>query len=356
MKITEFSPEEFDKIEKCWKNLEKGLEMTFFQTYDWYKIVNKHFMAEKKKAPFRFGTYVLLSDDEDKPLMIAPIQVVKTGFCIKGIGLMKGFYFIGRQGYSDYLNFIYDDFKDEYLRKIFEYLADKYGMNYFRFENISSRTSSYKSLCDESYGADKIDSLCMMIPLMDSFEDYKKKLSKSMRQNIRTANNRAERDGLSFSYRILDSLDSETAKQLNDIRQQRLSKKQSDTNSALSLQARLYNTARNSLVKFTESPIDIMSEVEKCWCFTAECNNEVAAFFYSVYKAENKTVYLILAGVNTKYEWYSPGITQLIKFIEEEIGNGKPNVQILDMTRGNEKYKYDLKSDELTTSQFVFYL
>lgn len=355
MKISEFSPQEFEKLEAAWKTLEKGLEMTWFQTYDWYKVINRHFIAEKKKAPFRSGTYVLLSDDNDTPLMIAPVQIVNKGFYFKGIGMMKGFYFIGRQGFSDYLNFIYDEFKDEYLREILEYLSKKYGMTYCRFENISEKTSSYKSLND-NYGADRIDSLCLHLPLEDTFEDYKKILSKSMRQNIRTANNRSERDGLSFSFKILDHVDADMANKLNEVRNQRLGKKQSDTNSTLSTKAKVYNKCREALVNSTSEPIDVMNEIDKCWCLVAECNNEIAAFFYSVYKPENKTVYLLLAGVNTKYEWYSPGITQIVSFIEQEIGNGKPNVEMLDMTRGDEKYKYDLKSKELVTSQFVFYM
>ncbi|MCQ2470990.1 MAG: GNAT family N-acetyltransferase [Clostridia bacterium] len=354
MKISEFSPADFSQLESAWRTLEKGIEMTWFQTYEWYKIINKHFMAEKKKAPFRKGTYVLLSDDDGKPLMIAPIQIVKTGFYVKGIGLKKGFYFIGRQGFSDYLNFIYDEFKGEYLGEIISYLTQNYGMNYFCFENVSSTCTSYSYL-ENVENVDKVDSLCMSLKIEDDFDFYLKNLSKSMRQNIRTANNRSARDGLKFTYRILDHITDEKADELMAIRAQRLTQKQDAVWDSSSMQAKLYTKGRNALVDFTSKPIDVMKEIDNCWCFLAECNNETAAFFYSVYKPENKTVYLLLAGVDKKYEWYSPGITQLISFIQNEISNGKPDVEFLDMTRGNEKYKYDLKSKEITTSQFSFY-
>ncbi len=354
MKIREYSPAEFNRLEISWKELQKGLDMTWFQTYEWYKIVNKHFIAEKKKAPFRKGTYILLTSDNGTPLMIAPIQIVKTGFYFKGIGLRKGFYFIGRQGFSDYLNFIYNDYKEEYLTEIFEYLKKTYSLNYFCLENVSSRCASYKYL-EKAENIEKIDSLCMTLKLEDDFDVYLKTLSKSMIQNIRTANNRSERDGYKFSYRILDKTDTEKASQLMAIRAQRLTQKQDAIWNSSSIQAKLYAKIRDILIKFTSKPIDVMNEIENCWCFLAECNNETAAFFYSVYKPENKTVYLLLAGVDKKYEWYSPGITQLISFIENEIGGGKANVEVLDMTRGNEKYKYDLKSEELITSQFSFY-
>lgn len=353
MIISEFSVNEFEKIESAWKKLESGKDMTGFQTYDWYSILNKHFITEKKKAAFRKGSYILLSDDDNNPLVIAPVQIVKTGFYISGIGLRKGFYFIGRQGFSDYLNFIYKEIKQEYLSEIFEYLKSNYKLNYFCFENVSENTEAYK-LLNDCFNCSRIDSLCMTLPLADDFETYRKSLSKSTRQNIRTAFNRSAKDNIELSYEIRNSIDEKTADTLMAIREQRLGKKVSETNANLSKKAKLYNSGRNFIVNFASKPVDVMKEVENCWCFIARCNGEIGAFFYSLYKPENKTVYLLLAGVEKKYEWYSPGVTQLYKYMEDEIASGKKNVEVIDMTRGNEKYKYQLKSKELVTSQFDF--
>lgn len=306
MKITEFSPQEFEKLEEQWKILEKGIEMTWFQTYEWYKIVNSHFIAEKKKAPFRFGTYVLLSDDNEKPLMIAPIQIVKKGFYVKGIGLMKGFYFIGRQGYSDYLNFIYDEFKNEYLQEIFTFLVSKYGFNYFRLENISSKCSSYMALNDKSYGADRTDSLCMELPLENTFEDYKSTLSKSMRQNIRTANNRSERDSLTFSYKIYDKIDMETAKKLDSIRNQRLEQKESNRRSSMSLKAKLYTSGRDIVANSTSSIIDVMKENENCWCLTASAETTLPHSFIRSINPKTKRFIFFLQALTKNMSGISP--------------------------------------------------
>lgn len=355
MIISEYSVDQFDELEKIWKELEQGSEMTCFQTFDWYKILNSHFISEKKKSAFRKGTYILLSDDSKKPLVIAPIEIIKTGFYFGGIGLKKGFYFIGRQGFSDYLNFIYKEISFDYLSEIFKYIKTKYNLNYFCFENVSERTGTY-SILTELFSQNKIDSLCMTLPLADDFELYRKSLSKSTRQNIRTAFNRAEKDNIKLSYEIRKCIDYETADKLMAIRAQRLNKKITETNSNLSKKALLYNFARNTIVNISSNPVDVMKEVKNCWCLLAKCNGEIGAFFYSLYKPENKTVYLLLAGVDKKYEWYSPGVTQLYQFINDEISCGKKNVEYIDMTRGNEKYKYQLKSHELITSQFVFSL
>lgn len=355
MIITEYTPQDFGKLEEQWKILEKGVEMTWFQTYEWYKIVNSHFIAEKKKAPFRFGTYVLLSDDNGSPLMIAPIQVNKYGVFFKGIGIRKGFYFIGRQGYSDYLNFIYDEFKTEYVDEILEYLKQKYGSNPFCFENVSSKNSVYPYLASKS-GVEQVDSLCMRIVFPDDFEEYRMSLAKSVRRNMTTAFNRAAKNNLEFTYEIVRSLDEKTIEELREVYMPRYSKKNDRTFEGMSTQAKLYMKAREAIVNYSCVPVDVLTEIKDCWCLIIRCNGEIASFFYDVYRPENKTVYQLIAGVNEKYQWYGPGKTQLYNFIKDEIDGGKQQVEIIDLTRGNEAYKYDFAAEEVTTSQFVFSL
>lgn len=355
MNVEIFSPNEFMKLEKAWLTLEKGEDMTCFQTFEWYKILNKQFLAEKKKNFFRKGIYALVSDENGNPLLIAPLQLFKVGFYFQNIGLRKGFYFIGRQGFSDYLNFIYVDIKKEYLDFLFSELKKRYNTSFFSLENISEKTKSYDIIA-QNYNSTHVDSLCMTLPLKDDYNEYYQSMSKSMRQNIRTAFNRSRRDSVEMDYVVVEKMTPELSKQLMEIRAQRLQKKKDETIATYSTKARIYNKCRDALVRFTSVNIDIMNEVENCWCFIAKCNGEIGAFFYSLYKPENKTVYLILAGVDKKYAWYSPGITQLMTFIEKEISDGKNTIETFDMTRGNEKYKYDLKAAELITSQFNFYI
>lgn len=351
MKIKEFAPNEFEELEKPWKALETGSEMTWFQTYEWYKILNKHFIDEKRKSPFRFGTYILILDDNDNPIFIAPIQVVKYGIFFKGIGIKKGFYFIGRQGYSDYLNFVYQDFNKDCIDLLFKYLKDKYKMNYFCFENVLSGTEIYNYL-DTFENKNRIDSLCMRLELMDDFEAYRSTLAKSVKRNLTTAFNRAKKNDLEFSYEIVESLDDAMVEELRNIYLPRYNKKNNRTFSDMSIQARVYTKCRDAIVNYANVPIDVLTEIPKCWCLLIRCNGEIAAFFYDVYFPSNKTVYQLIAGIKEEYQWYGPGKTQLYSFIKDEIESGKQNVEVIDFTRGNESYKYDFASKETVTSQF----
>lgn len=351
MKIKEYTPQEFNSLEKYWKALETGSEMTWFQTFEWYKVLNDHFMAEKKKAPFRFGTYILFLDDDDAPLFIAPIQIVKYGVFFKGIGIKKGFYFIGRQGYSDYLNFIYQKFDKKYIDSLFKYLNEKYKMNYFCFENVLSGTEVYEYL-DSFENKNRIDSLCMKLDLMDDFEEYRATLAKSVKRNLTTAFNRAKKNDLEFTYEVATTLDDATIEELKNIYLPRYNKKNNRTYDDMSMQAKLYTKARDAIVRYSNIPVDVLTEIKDCWCLIIRCNGKIAAFFYDVYFPTNKTVYQLIAGISEEYQWYGPGKTQLYSFIKDEIERGKPTVKTIDFTRGNESYKYDFASKEVTTSQF----
>lgn len=353
MKITEFSPDRFRELKPYWTELEKGKEMTWFQTFQWYEIVNSHFLSEKRKALFRSGAYILVTGDGGEPVLIAPVQIIAKGFAVKGIGLKKGFYFIGRQGFSDYLNFIYKDFDSSALGAALSYLNQRYKISYCCFENVE-KGSAVSAYFNSLRNVETVESFCMRIDLPEDFETYRKSLSKSVRQNIRTAFNRSERDGKAFRYEILKKIDRQTAEKLMEIRRPRIQSKQKVAYQSMSPAAKLYTKARNWLVDFTSYPIDVMGEIGDCWCFIVHEHDDVAAFYYSVYKPENKTVYLLLAGVDEKYAWYSPGVTQLYNFMKDETAAGRPDVEVIDLTRGNEKYKYDINAREIVTVRYAF--
>lgn len=296
---------------------------------------------------------MLITDDENTPLMIAPVQIIIKSIFFRNIGLRKGFYFIGRQGYSDYMNFVYKSFNPLIMDEILFFLMKRYGLKYFCFENVVKRCSAAVYL-DKIKGISRVESVCMRIEFPDTFETYRRSLSKSVRQNIRTAFNRADRDGKVFNYEIIDMIDEKTADKLANIRNQRLKEKMKSSFDSLSPAGKAYIVLRNLLVKLTSSPIDVMNEIKKCWCFIVREHDEIAAFYFAVYQPENKTAYLLLAGVNKKYEWYSPGTAQLYSYIKDEIDAEKQQVEIFDLTRGNEKYKFDISAQEVITVCFAF--
>ena len=78
------------ELEKEWKDLECGAEMTAFQLYDWYKNINNLLNKERTKNLFRELIYVV-AQEKGHTIMIAPIQVIKFSLKWKTLGIRKDF-------------------------------------------------------------------------------------------------------------------------------------------------------------------------------------------------------------------------------------------------------------------------
>ena len=207
MKIVEYSPEQFDSLEPFWKKLESGRDMTIFQTFTWYKWVNSAFFKEKIKNHFRKWIYFLCFDDDNNPIMIAPIQIVKIGFSFKGLGLNKGVYFIGRKGYSDYLNFIYNDFNQVAVDFILEHLKKYHKVKRCIFENTLEKTN-FSLYIREKFKVEPMSKIsCAALELPQSFDAYSSQLKKHAKQNLRTALNRQKRDKTNLNHQVVYEVD-----------------------------------------------------------------------------------------------------------------------------------------------------
>ena len=340
MEIKVFTPNEFNKLESVWKQLESGLDMTVFQHYDWYKYVNDLYDKEKAKKVFRKWVYLLVTDNK-KPLMIAPIQVIKAGVQYKNVGLARGAYFIGRKGYSDYLNFIYKDFSDEAAKAVFYYIRHTLKIKRICFEQLLETTSLYQFII-KSYDYNQSECYCAALVLPDTFDEYKKKLSKSTRQNIRTALNRQNRNGLNLSHEIVYQLDEGMTDILMAIREQRLAEKRKKSGTNASIKGKIYGKLRGVLISLFNAEHDVINESCNPWCFLVKKEDRIVSYFWGMKNDYRDEYYVILAGVDKEFTWYSPSLSHLYLFIQEQYESGDKKIKVLDFTRGGERYKEDM--------------
>lgn len=360
MKIQEFYPANFSEMETYWKKIEDGKDMTAFQLYDWYKNVNTLFFREKTKKLFRKWIYFLVTDDNDNPIMIAPIQILKMGFGFGRYGIKKGAYFIGREGYSDYMNFIYNNFNAEAVECILQYLHNKYNCKYFRFEQIVESSEVHKFILAK-YNASKIPLNCASLVLPNTFDEYHKALSKSTRQNIRTAINRANKNNITLKHEIIFDLDNKTQKKLMFMREKRLGDKIKKSKlikkKYSSFCGQIYNSGALIIKKLFNEKQDIMKEVScNQWCFCVKDGERIVGYYWGIKNEYKNEYYLILAGVDRDYEWYSPCISHLYLFLKEYYDAGRNDIAAFDFTRGDEKYKYDIGCSNRFTSGLEFKL
>lgn len=338
MEIREFRPSEFSALEKHWRVLENGRDMTAFQQYGWYKIINGSYREEKAKRIFRKWLYLLVTDNE-KPLMIAPVQLVRAGIYFKGAGIRRGVYIIGRRTYSDYLNFIYKSFEPEAFNMITDYLKRRYHTSFYQLEQVLKATELYSHI-HSSYRAEshEIENVSVFLP--ESFEQYSKMLSKSSRQNIRTAINRAAKNGLNFKYEFTDNIDDGMIETFTEMRRERIRQKNEADLGGLPATHRIYLRLRELISSRFSVGHDVLKENYRPWCLLIKEKNTVAGFFFGI--RSKSCLYVMLVGVNDEFSWYSPNISNMYLFIKGLYEKGSDEIKQIDFTKGAEKYKFDL--------------
>ena len=116
---------ELHSIRDSWKQLQRGDDMTFFQKYEWYEMVGKFVPSGKGLVS---GYFVV--EKEGSAVMIAPLWIITRRIRMVN---KPGVYILGRNGYSDYLNLIYEFFDEGAFQKLTEYVMVCYGVNVWNF-------------------------------------------------------------------------------------------------------------------------------------------------------------------------------------------------------------------------------
>lgn len=198
--IEEYTNDSISQLKEAWLTLEKGDDMTYYQSYKW-NIIVQHFTPQYKGI---CKLLYLLVKQGEKPLLIAPLWIVEKTFLLVN---KKGAYLIGRKGWSDYLNFVYTDCSNDVFKLLFDYIYSKLHLSLCCLEQIKEDTKLYAYL--SQYVALNKDSrtTCVSLMIPESVDDYKQILSKKSRQNIRTANNRLNKDGKSIVFSFDDHPD-----------------------------------------------------------------------------------------------------------------------------------------------------
>lgn len=334
--------ENIEEIKNKWKTLEVGSDMTYFQCYSWYEMLIS--FTPTNSIAVDCG-YALVSDACGRPLVIAPLWIIKFNFLFVN---KKGVYFIGRKGCTDYLNFIYDKFDDKAIDFLLSEISKKYKLNRFVFEDVLETTEFSKYLVEKRQIKPFTSEPCGCLNLGDSYENYLQSLSKNTRQNIRTAYNRLTKDNVTYKV-VLNDVNADLCR-CDEVRNARLAKKKSYNASLLiKLKTAIYGFLD---IKFPEC-IQHNADPNK-HILSVYCDNKICMFFcYGIDKI-NKTVVLMTAGVDEAYKRYSLGMVGLTEFIHHLIDNTE--IKKLDFLRGGEFYKYAIGAQDRNIYSFEFLL
>lgn len=338
--VSYINQKDISLIEDEWKRLERGSEMTYFQRFEWYKLLmqftpNVPGITESLYAVVKRGRDIVL---------IAPLWVTKHTFLSVN---KRGVYMIGRRGCTDYLNFIYSKFDESAVCVLLESLYARYGNINLYFENLKEETETFKYFSSKQNAHIVSSEICVSLSLPDSIEEYHKMLSKSTRQNLRTAVNRADKDGVFIEYRTDDS--SIDKVQCSALRNERLiSKKAIGSESLINrLKSCIYR-----LLEITFPPLIAHEHDSSCHFLSGYQKDELQMFFCYGQDVPHHQLVVMTAGLNEKTSRYSPGMVAWYNFILELIQN-KEFFEI-DFLKGGERYKYALGGKEHSIHNLIY--
>ena len=224
--------------------------------------------------------------------------------------------------------------------KIFQFLK-KSGIESFIWNFVPDDSFSkefLKSMSIVEFG--EIDNV--RIPFGD-YEDYIKSLSKSTRQNLRTAKNRIVKDEKHFSLitNYTNKLPVRTIDKCISIYSNRQGSKYGKG---------FLNRISINTINYTTAMMRKNSGV----IFVLEIDDKVAAFMFGYINLMKNSIEIPKLAIDENYAFYSPGmllVDQTIEFLQKNTG-----IRTLDLCRGTENYKLKMGGEIYKTYNFTIKL
>lgn len=342
-----FKQKDFCLLKNDWKKLENGCDMTAFQSYSWYSLINEQYRRKSYFIPGKVVYAAAYVNGEIK--MIAPLFIVRLPSVVEKYNVDNGAHILGKWGYTDYLNFIYSDFSEECFEQIVSAVRKKYRVSAFNIHQILPDTSM-RTYLDSKYTSSLLfEGDCVKVPVYEDFDSYYKVLSKNFRQNLRTARNRADNDGIDIHYELLNKISEKDAAEFFDIYCSRQRIKQSGgqtsgKNPAASAVSLFFNYKRNKY----NILINTMTSLENS--FILGCFSGTEKIGLCLGLEDEKGIRIPIVCFKQDFSRYSPCILCIHQFLKDSYEN--KTVKTFDLLKGSEQYKLNLGGEKFSIGYY----
>lgn len=343
--------EDFEEYKNSWEQIEHGKDMTVFQSFNWNKLLVEQWLSRSFNRLFS-EIYIICLKNGPKVRIIAPLIIQKKSIGVKWLGRKKGIYFLGIESYSDYMNLIYDDdTKESEIETLLNDILKTFSEFTLRLSCVRDETLLSNWCLSQGFSDKLYTSVFVEIP--DNQEIYTKSLSKSTRQNLRTAINRITRDNLTYEMLVYDCVQDEAfLNSLNQIHIDRVRNK--NRKKAAGKLRYLSNFLRTRYQEFLDGKYNIiinsMSRLDNSVFVIVKLNDDIAGYLYGL--RDGNTVRIMQNCYNEKYSFYSPLFRGAYDYILSVIAEDT-DVKSVDFTRGDEEYKYKLGGKEHVLHSFL---
>lgn len=318
MKIKKFR--NITKIKSTWEHLyNSNPNVTPFQSYESNYLYYKVFRYNKNRF---YCSPVFFLAEENSQIVIVPLIINN---------IKKIIYDFSSLSPIDYYDIITSpNVTHTFVKEVLESIFSIYSSYQIQFSHINENSLIYKSIGHLNNKKE----ICVKINFTSNeYECYYASLSKHMRQNLRTAYNRINKDNISYHLKKYDltigNPDKEIWYKCQKMYEDRCDMKNNPKFAKIrNLIHRIGNPVNHIITQITEHAIFILF-----------FENEPVAFLAGFYNSSKEIFYVPRLSGNNKFLRYNTGIVMLNETIKLLLQEG---IKVLDLTRGNEPYKYSM--------------
>lgn len=340
----------YDTIENFYKAIPYGFEddslNTPFQYAEWQKNLYAEHMNLKKRTRY-MGTILFQGNK----------AILGGHFFIKRSGKHRGVFLLGCGGETDYYDLIYfaKNASEEHIDYLLREIVRKTKCSNFTLTQIPD-----ESLLSKWSKKNKVEPYfineCAWINVQGGYENHLASLSKSVRQNLRTANNRLHTDKHEATLNIFDEL-VVPAQVIAEVLSLYESRRKTKNNTG-TLQVKTW--VREHIRKWNKRKYNIIAEAIKDmsgkYLAVYKIDGVLAAYCFGLKDRTDTGMCIMQVAINDDYGKYSPGMLMLTEIFKDVMSKMHGDEFLFDLTNGNEKYKFSLGAVPHYTNYYKFCL
>lgn len=249
--------------------------------------------------------------------------------------------------FHQYIIFFFDA---PLMESLFKFIKEKYSYLQIFISNVRENTAISRFLGKKNNSVSNMVSVS--VSLLESRDEFNKTLSKHTKQNLRTALNRMNKDGLSYSLDVKKSvLDDDLIDTLLSMHMKRMITKNTVHKS---LMGKLISKYKLFIMLIKEKNNNIirnsMKTMNNSFTVVVRIEDHVAGYIYGLTE-QNGVIRIMQNCIDENYKFYSPMFRGIYDWVLDNCDNYK--YKVIDFTRGDEDYKYKLGGKETNLFSYI---
>ena len=255
--------------------------------------------------------------ENDIPVCIAPLVLDKKP--------EKKIRLLGHGTNAGVLDFIYKD--SSYVEPLYNYCKQIFSKYKFEFHFVPENSPLFSCMSSKELFLNYIIDY-------NEYDSFFSQLSKSVRQNVRTAYNRVNKDEKLITYMMFDKLSKNIEEILDQVNRVYLNRKIQWNNHQIS-----FSSLKTYRLKHRDVIWTCVRKLSNVHLHVICIDDEIAAFFVSC--VSDNHFYIPRLAMNDKFARYSPGILLIMEFLKSK---NEKHIYF-DLGRGAESYKTSLNGN-----------